>query len=151
MNSSLRARAGLIALLAAFAIPVGMSSLRGLTHLLTCREPAATHFTLIVPPAELGGPEVVSSQRIRKGEESGLCGGLFVDIGVRPAEKPELEIGISNRSDLSWKGSVAIAIAGETIPVGIGEIGPGSTETRTVGISLDPGEHELNGSLLLGP
>lgn len=152
MTPLLRSRLALFALFAAFAIPVGMSSLRGLTHLLTCREPAATPFTLSVPPPELGPPQITSSSRFSRGEETGLCGGLFVDLGVHvDSPKIQLKVGISNISDVMWKGSVELHLGDASVPVGIGEVAPAATESRLIDIELEPGSHDLNGELLIGP
>ncbi len=73
MPSGLRSRLALIALLGAFLIPIGMSSLRGLTHVLTCKQSAETPFTLVT--VEGLAPQLLSSSRITKGDEKFLCGG----------------------------------------------------------------------------
>jgi hypothetical protein len=43
----LRSRVALVALLVIFLIPIGLSSLRGLTHILTCSEEVVTLSTVI--------------------------------------------------------------------------------------------------------
>ncbi|MGH2809124.1 MAG: hypothetical protein ACRDKT_17810, partial [Actinomycetota bacterium] len=64
MPPILRSRLALVALMGAFLIPIGMSSLRGLTHVLSCKQEARQPFTVIVSP--VGEPEVLSSMRISR-------------------------------------------------------------------------------------
>src|SRR3546814_7832459 len=49
MPSALRAQVALVGLLAVLLIPIGTSSLRGLTHILTCQDDSATPFSVVVP------------------------------------------------------------------------------------------------------
>ncbi|HEX7168612.1 MAG TPA: hypothetical protein VF230_16650 [Acidimicrobiales bacterium] len=141
----------MIALLAAFLIPLGTSSLRGLTHVLTCRDEAEIPFTLITP--EEGDPVIVSSTTIERGQPEGVCGGLVLDMQVGPAGpgRVELVLPITNRSEFDWRGTVRLKLGATTIPVDIGQIKHSSTESDTVTINVRPGEVELHGSLLLGP
>jgi hypothetical protein len=151
MPSVLKSRVALVALLGAFLIPIGMSSLRGLTHVLSCREEAKTPFTLVVP--EDGPPEVVTSTRIRRGEVQGLCGGLTLDLSVNvlPSGKLEMTVPITNNTDTRWQGTVELLIDETRVPIGIGEIAAGATESDTVHFRLGAGTHEVTGSLLIGP
>ena len=151
MPSGLRSRLAMIALLAAFLIPLGTSSLRGLTHVLTCRDEAEIPFTLITP--ERGDPVIVSSTTITRGEPEGVCGGLVLDMQVGPAGpgRVELVLPITNRTEFDWRGTVRLKLGGTTIPVDIGEIKHGSTATDTIEVKVRPGQLELQGSLLLGP
>jgi hypothetical protein len=149
--SILRSRAALAVMLGAFLIPIGMSSLRGLTHVLTCDDEVTTPFTLVVP--ERGEPTVVSSTTIERGQEGGLCGGLFVNPEAE-AEGPgrvAMTLPIQNRTEFPWQGTVKLVLGDITVPVGIGEIPAGETESDTVHLDLDPGSHEISGSLLIGP
>lgn len=141
----------MIALLAAFLIPIGTSSLRGLTHVLTCRDEAEIPFSLIVP--EVGDPVIVSSQTISREEPEGVCGGLVLDMAVGPAgaNRVELELPITNRSRFDWHGTVRLKVGATVVPVEIGEIKHGETAVDRVKVRVRPGEHELQGSLLIGP
>ena len=47
MPSILKSRIAIVALLAVFLIPVGTSSLRGLTHVLTCEAEVEKPFSVI--------------------------------------------------------------------------------------------------------
>jgi hypothetical protein len=149
--SILRSRAALVVLLGAFLIPIGMSSLRGLTHVLTCDEEVTTPFTLIVP--EEGDPTVVSSTTIERGQEAGLCGGLFVNPQARAegSRQVAMTLPIENRTEFPWQGTVKLVLGDITIPVDIGEIPAGQKGSDTVHLDLDPGSHEISGSLLIGP
>jgi hypothetical protein len=139
----------LAALLGAFLIPIGMSSLRGLTHVLTCEEQARTPFTFLVGERS---PEAVTSKRIRR-DEPNICGGLSLDLGSRTKGSREVAmvIPITNTSRYLWRGTVEVVLDDTSIPVDIGEIPSGATASDTVDIKLDPGSHELTGSLLIGP
>lgn len=89
MPSALRAQVALIGLLAVLLIPIGTSSLRGLTHVLTCRDRSATPFAVEVPE---DGPPVISSSTVIERDPSGdvvsneVCGGLVLDLVMGPAE-----------------------------------------------------------------
>lgn len=130
------------------------SSLRGLTHVLTCSDEVATPFTMIIPPE--GPPQVVSSTRIERGGEETLCGGLDVDLRARGSGEASVEmiVSITNNTDSIWQGSVNLALEGArstSIPVSIGSIPAGGTGSDTVEFSLNEGTHEVAGSLLIGP
>lgn len=141
----------MVGLVAAFLIPILTSSLRGLTHVLTCRDTAEIPFTLITP--EHGDPVIVSSTTITRDEPAGVCGGLVLDMGVGPAgpNLVSLRLPITNRSEFDWRGTVRLKLGSTTIPVDIGEIKHGETVADTVEVRVQPGQVELEGSLLLGP
>jgi hypothetical protein len=149
--SGLRSRIAVIALAAAFLVPIGTSSLRGLTHVLTCRDSAEVPFTLIRP--ESGPPVIVSSRTVTRDEPEGVCGGLVLDMGVAPAgdEHVQLRLPITNRTDFDWKGTVRLRLGTATVPIDIGEIRHGQTRVATVRMRAKQGQTELHGSLLIGP
>lgn len=151
MPSALRSRIALFALLGAFLIPIGTSSLRGLTHVLTCNEEAEIPFTLIVP--EQGDPVIVSSRVIERGQPEGVCGGLVLDMAVGPSTQGQvlLRLPITNRTDFDWHGTVRVQLGNTVIPVDIGEIKAGETGADEVEVKVSPGELEVEGSLLIGP
>ena len=70
----------LIALLGAFLIPILLSSLQGLTHVLTCQQATNVPFTVQLP--EHGQPTISSSAVITREQAAGLCGGLRLDMKV---------------------------------------------------------------------
>jgi hypothetical protein len=118
----LRSRLALILMLGAFLIPIGMSSLRGLTHLLTCQQEAATPFTLVAP--EGLEPQLLSSTRISAEDDELLCGGLSLNMGAR-AEGPgevTMILPITNHSDYLWQGTVTLKLGDTSIPVDIGSV-----------------------------
>jgi hypothetical protein len=147
----LRSRLALVLFLGVLLIPIGVSSLRGLTHVLTCDEEVNTPFTINLP--EAGPPSITSSITLTAGEEQGKCGGLFLNMAVRSPEPDQLEIvlPIENRSDDTWRGSVELDLGGTTVPIDIGEIKAGRTVTDTVDLDVDPGTTDIEGSLLIGP
>lgn len=151
MPPILRSRIALLALLGAFLIPIGMSSLRGLTHVLTCTESAKQPFTVIVTD---GRPEVLSSMRIGRGDTGRLCGGLTLETKARSGDSPRdisLLLPITNHTEHLWRGTVSVVIDKTTIPVDIGEVPAGETRQDTIDLELDKGTTEVNGSLLIGP
>ena len=152
MPSILRSRLALFAMLGAFLIPIGMSSLRGLTHLLVCQEKVRQPFTMIVPPD--GEPEILSSLRITRADQGGeICGGLTIDPRARGDGPGEISffLPVTNNTDQLWRGTIGLRLGRTQIPVDIGEVGPGQTVTDTVILTLDEGTHEISGSLLIGP
>ena len=150
MPPILMSRIALLALLGAFLIPIGMSSLRGLTHVLTCREEAEQPFTVIVTE---GQPEVLSSMRIGPGDTGELCGGLTLETQARSfgSNKIVLIFPITNNTEHLWRGTVTAQVGDTSLPVNVGEVPAGETRKGQVGLVLDKGTTEINGSLLLGP
>lgn len=150
MPSILRSRLALLALLGAFLIPIGMSSLRGLTHVLTCNEEAKQPFTVIVTD---GQPEVLSSIRIGREDTGRLCGGLSLETQARAGGPGEIELilPITNHTDVLWRGTVSVVVGRTTIPVDIGEVPAGETRSDSIDLDLREGTTELSGSLLIGP
>lgn len=151
MPSLLRSRLALFALLGAFLIPIGMANLRGLTHVLACREQARTPFTLVIP--DQGRPVVITSTRIERGQELALCGGLLLDMRARTLGPGNVEmiVLITNNTRSVWRGTIQLLLGNTSIPVDIGEIGSGATAQDSLPFRVDPGSHELTGSLLIGP
>lgn len=157
MPSALRAQVALIGLLAVLLIPIGTSSLRGLTHILTCRDKSATPFSVEVPET---GPPIISSSTVIERDPSGdvasreICGGLTLDlvIGSRAEDRADVTLLITNNSDFGWRGSVQLRLGSTPIPIDIGEIAAGSTATDDFELRLDAGRrYEIEGSLLIGP
>ena len=157
MPSALRAQVALIGLLAVLLTPIGTSSLRGLTHVLTCRDRSATPFAVEVPE---DGPPVISSSTVIERDPSGdvvsneVCGGLVLDLVMGPAEgaSAQMTLRITNNSEYGWRGSVQLDLGGTDIPIDIGEIPAGDTAEDTFEVDLDRGRrYEIEGNLLVGP
>ncbi len=151
MPPALRSKLALAVLFGTFLIPVTSSSLRGLTHLLTCRGAADIPFTLVVP--EQGKPVIVSSNVVVRGQPTGVCGGLVLDMAVGRSQVGEvtLRLPITNRTEYDWRGTVRLVVNGETVPVDIGEVRAGATVEDSVRVAVKPGSVEIGGSLLIGP
>jgi hypothetical protein len=141
----------LIALLGAFLIPILLSSLQGLTHVLTCQQATNVPFTVQLP--EHGQPTISSSAVITREQAAGLCGGLRLDmrVGEEGPNKVRIILPIRNNTKYAWEGSVKLKLGGATVPVRIGRIPSGQTRDDTIHFRVDPGTHEINGSLLIGP
>ena len=157
MPSALRAQVALIGLLAVLLIPIGTSSLRGLTHILTCRDRSATPFSVDVPER---GPPTISSSVVIEREPSGeiasheICGGLTLDLimGSRREHRTDVTLVIKNNSEFGWRGSVQLQLGDTPIPIDIGGIAAGGTATDDFELRLDSGRrYEIEGSLLIGP
>ncbi|MGH2706044.1 MAG: hypothetical protein ACRDJ4_13425 [Actinomycetota bacterium] len=151
MPPLLRSRLAAIAMIGIFLIPVGFSTLRGLTHTLACEEQSDTPFTLTL--RERQRPILTTSTRLARGEERGVCGGLLLDLRARAksSERVDMVIYITNTSSSFWHGSVRLSTGAISIPVSIGAIAPKATGQDVVGLLLKPGSHEIGGSLLVGP
>lgn len=151
MPPLLRSRLAFVALFAVFLIPVAGSSLRGITHLLTCREPVASPFQVILLPDS--PPVVTSAAVLSSGDAGSLCGGLRVDISVAVADDDRVEVAaaLTNSTPTEWRGTVQLEIVGTRIPIDIGRIGPGETRREAILLRLPEGTSEVDGSLLLGP
>ncbi|MCA1840105.1 MAG: hypothetical protein ABR507_06735 [Actinomycetota bacterium] len=153
MPGALRSRIALFALMGAFLLPISVSGLRGLTHTLTCQDRVETPFTMVIH--ESGPPEVISSTRITRGQEEGLCGGLLLDLRAKGTRNNvKMKVLITNDTDSLWRGTVQLTLSGTAstaFPVRIGSIAPGKTASDTVNLKLPTGSTEMSGSLLLGP
>lgn len=157
MPSALRAQVALIGLLAVLLIPIGTSSLRGLTHVLTCREASATPFSVVVPE---DGLPIISSSTVIERDPSGevvsneVCGGLVLDLEMGPSEgaRAQMVLRITNNSDFGWRGSVQLDLGGIDIPIDIGQIPAGGTASDDVTVNLTRNrQYEIQGNLLVGP
>lgn len=156
MPAILKYRAALLALLAVFLIPIGLSSLRGLTHVLTCADEVETPFTVIFGDGE---PIVLSSASLVAGETGRLCGGLAVDIQAAAISDSEAELTlfIDNQTEYPWRGTINVALGEQSmmgsilIPVSVGRLAAGSSASETLPVRLGDGTHEFNGRLLVGP
>ncbi|MDH3306597.1 MAG: hypothetical protein OEO77_03645 [Acidimicrobiia bacterium] len=157
MAPVLQNRMALFAMMAVFLIPVFTSSLRGLTHVLTCQEEVAQPFTVVF---EDGEALVLSSVVVTSDDpDPALCGGLIVDVQARAVNTTTaaLTLIVTNGSDVPWRGTVNVALGdagilgARLVPVAIGKVGPGDTETETLEFRLGDGYHEFSGSLLIGP
>ncbi len=151
MPAILQSRLAVAALLGVFLIPIAMSSLRGLTHVLSCEQAVESPFTVVVE--DDGRAVVASSTGVVAGEDPGLCGGLDVILQARPEERGRLvmTVDIFNRTDHPWQGTVNLTLNGTSIPVSIGRVAAGANEEDRLVFRLRPGSHELEGSLLIGP
>lgn len=157
MPSALRAQVALIGLLAVLLIPIGTSSLRGLTHILTCQDEAASPFSVDVPET---GPPTISSSTVIERSPSGevvsreICGGLTLDLvmGSRRENRADVTLLITNNSRFGWRGSVHLKLGDTPIPIDIGEIDAGTTASDEFELRLDKGRrYEIEGNLLVGP
>jgi hypothetical protein len=157
MPSALRAQVALIGLLAVLLIPIGTSSLRGLTHILTCRDRSATPFSVEVPET---GPPIISSSTVIERDPGGevisneVCGGLTLDLvmGSRVENRADVTLVITNNSEFGWRGSGQLRLGDTLIPIDIGGIDAGGTASDDFELRLDSGRrYEIEGNLLIGP
>ena len=142
----------MFALLGAFLIPISMSSLRGLTHILTCEQEAKTPFSVFIPPH--GPPLVATSSRLIRGQSTTLCGGLTLNMAARVVSPTRIAmvLPLSNKSSYLWRGSVKLVLGKTSIPVDIGTVPAGATRTAEVPFDVSTGKTDhIAGSLLVGP
>jgi len=163
MSSLLRARFALILLLATFLIPIGVSGLRGLTHVLSCSSSVATPFTITILPD--GVPTITSSRTLTRDDDSSLCAipdpssgieeGLVVDLAARGTSgKIEMIVIITNQTHRPWQGTVQLNLGGQrrlSYPVTIGRIPARQVRRATVLLELPKGLTDIDGKLLIGP
>jgi hypothetical protein len=137
--------------LGAFLIPIGVSSLRGLTHVVTCREATNVPFNVSLPPE--GDPTVSSAVTFTRDQETALCGGLHVDMRVGRVDADTLRIvlPIQNGTKHTWQGTVKLNVGSTGVPVRIGKVPAGATREQTVNFNVDRGVHDISGALLIGP
>ena len=165
MPSALRAQVALVGLLAVLLIPIGTSSLRGLTHVLTCNQEAAADFSVNAggdTPATATSSAIITRRDANDGTTNAtgavtvneLCGGLTLDLAVGTPRENRVPVTliITNNSDYGWRGSVQMQLDNTTLPITIGRIDAGAVAKNTFVIRVDPDRrYALKGSLLIGP
>lgn len=152
MVSSLRNRLALVVFIGVLLIPALAGNLRGLTHVLVCEEPIAQPFFVQI----LDGEATVGSAFVLDDEASSACRGLSVDLRASLAgERLDLEVVLTNETELAWSGTVGLTVATAgvdvVIPARTGTVGPDSTSSVTLTMQLDDGVTDIDGTLLLGP
>lgn len=122
MPSALRVRVALIGFVAVLLVPIGTSSLRSLTHVLTCDEP----FELDLP---VGG----------EAGRSEACHGLAVELESSRRDDGRLVVVVrlSNGTDHGWRGTVEVVAGDSTAASSIGLLGPGATETDRITLASE--------------
>lgn len=142
----------MVTLLGIFLIPVASSTLRGLTHVLTCE--AAVDATLQIDNTVGDDSVLLSADTITADDEEGLCGGLTVDLQLASTteDAADVVVEIVNDTDVDWQGSVELEFSGISVPVAIGDVAAGETATDTITLNIEPDRtYEISGTLLIGP
>ena len=155
MHPLTRHRLPLVVLAVVFLIPIGTSSLRGLTHILTCDDEVGTYLS-ITPPLEPGeAPTLLSSQVIEADDDPLVCEALEVELSIGDFEEDtgavELLLVVANRSDVDWRGTIQLAIDDTQIPLSVGRIAAGSTVDEATWIRRQDDQVAIDGQLLIGP
>ncbi len=154
LPTSLRARIALVGLLGIFLIPASSAPLRGLTHILSCSE--AVEATVFIDNSDAdSGVALGSADSIDlEDPDPTLCEGLRVDfqVGAPAGEQAPVIVAITNQSATDWRGSVDLQLGDVSLPVSIGEIGAGDTETDELSLRIDPNRtYAIDGTLRIGP
>lgn len=150
---SLRAKMASVVLLGIFFIPFATSDLRGLTHVLTCQDQVSA--SLYIDNATDEEQVLLSADSTsREQVDLGLCGGLEVELQIVRAadQRADVLVAITNTTEHDWQGSVELRFDSTPVPVSIGSIARGDTETDTVELHVEPGgDYEISGTLRIGP
>ncbi len=150
---SLRAKMASVVLLGIFFIPFATSDLRGLSHVLSCTD--AVSASLFVDNVQDDETILLSADSITAEEVGlGLCGGLEVDLQLTSAEngRADVLVAITNATEHDWQGTVELRFEDTPVPVAIGAIDAGDTETDVVELRVRSGrDYEITGTLLIGP
>jgi hypothetical protein len=146
----LRPRVALAVLFGVFLIPVLLSSLRGLTHVVSCRGEVEQPFTVTFGP---DGEPLLTGSAMVEGGEGRMCDWLVSELAVETAGPHRLEvtIPITNNGAGAWRGTVQLRVGTTVIPIGIGLVPAGTTKSETVILRLPEGVSSFDGSLLVGP
>ncbi|MFP5331036.1 MAG: hypothetical protein ACLGHX_01535 [Acidimicrobiia bacterium] len=151
MPAVLVSRIAMYLFVSIFLIPLGLSSLRGLGHTLTCRAAVESPFQVILD--EDNAPVLTSATVLSVDEPPTLCGGLRVNISIAIDDdgRVAVTLPIENSSPHDWHGTVQLDIEGTRIPVSIGHVPAQETASETIELRLPEGTTEFVGSLLVGP
>jgi hypothetical protein len=152
---ALRAKMAAVILLGIFFIPFATSDLRGLTHVLTCTDSVSASLLVDDTADDDSAPVLGSADSVSRDEVGlGLCGGLEVALQLTSARdgRAEVLVAITNSTQHDWKGSIELRFDNTPVPVAIGSIRQGDTESDTVELRVRSGRaYEITGTLLIGP
>jgi hypothetical protein len=147
----LRPRVALFVLFGVFLIPVILSSLKGLTHVVSCTSEIARPFEVSVGDEDR--PVITGSAIVEAGVEEPCGGALKVDVLVT-AQGPNqiaVTVPITNEGSSAWWGTVRMRVGRTVIPFQIGLVPAGETRSETIVLRLPSGTTGFTGSLLIGP
>jgi hypothetical protein len=147
----LRPRLAVFILFGVFLIPVVLSSLRGLTHVVSCTREIARPFEVAVGDEER--PVITGSAVVEAGAEQQCGGALDVDVSVsaRGPNEIAVTVPITNEGPTPWRGTVRLRVGNTVIPFQIGLVPAGETRSETIVLRLPEGTTGFSGSLLIGP
>ena len=151
MPALLRPRVALFVLFGVFLIPVVLSSLKGLTHVVSCTSEIARPFEVSVGDEDR--PVITGSAVVEAGVEEPCGGTLKVDVLVT-AQGPNqiaVTVPITNEGSSPWRGTVRMRVGSTVIPFQIGLVPAGETRSETIVLRLPSGTTGFTGSLLIGP
>ena len=151
MPTTLWTRMAFVSLFGVLLIPVALSSMRGLSHTLTCSEQVESPFQVVLAPD--AAPVITGATVLMPGAEEGLCGGLLVSVEVVAFEDGQVEVTvpITNTTENDWFGTVQFEIAGTRIPLDLGRVRAGESRQAGFVLNLPEGVTEFDGRLLVGP
>jgi hypothetical protein len=146
----LRLRLALAALFGILLIPIALSSMRGLTHIVSCSREISKPFTVMFDSE--GAPTLTGSSVIEAGTDP-VCRLLSSEISIRTVGPNRLEVTvpIANGGDDPWQGTVALQVGSVEVPVRIGLVPAGQTRSETLVLNLPEGVTGFSGELLIGP
>lgn len=147
----LRPRLAVFVLFGVFLIPVAFSSLRGLTHVVTCTSEIARPFEVAVGTEDR--PVITGSAVVEAGATEPCGGALEVDVSVaaRGPNEIAVTVPITNEGTAPWRGTVRLRVGNTVIPFQIGLVPAGETRSETIVLRLPDGTTGFSGSLLIGP
>lgn len=155
MPTLTRHRLPLVVLAVLFLIPIATSSLRGLTHILSCEDEVGTYLS-ITPPLEPGEPPtLLSSQVIEAGDDPLICEALEVELSIGDFDEDtgavELVVAVANRSEADWRGTIQLDVGDTPIPVTVGRIPAGTSVDTSTWVRGRDDQVAIDGELLIGP
>ncbi len=149
--ATLWTRIAFVSLFGVLLIPIALSSMRGLSHTLTCSEQVESPFQVFLEP---GSPPVMTgAATLTPDGGGGLCGGLLVSVEVVALDdgRVRVTVPITNTTDADWFGTVQFEVAGTRIPLDLGKVRAGETRQAGFALNLPAGVTEFDGRLLVGP
>lgn len=149
MPNAVRVRLALATLFGVFLIPVLLSSLRGLTHVVSCRQEVTQPFEVVF---DTNNEPLLTSSAVVQASDP-VCSSLRADLSVA-SEGPNrlaVTVPITNSGEGAWRGTVRLRVGNTIIPIQIGLVPAGTTKSETIVLRLPEGATGFDGSLLIGP
>jgi hypothetical protein len=150
-SANTNARFALWLMMAAFLIPLGTSTLRGMHHLVSCTDEIDQTFSVTAIDAK--SAVITGSTSVVRTPPTGECSAVDMNMRVRPDSKGFvlIRLPVENKTDRAWTASVILQLDDLKTSVPIGRIEAGKVKTKELRVRLTQELQSITGTLVVGP